>query len=332
MKVLFIGGTGLLSSACSELAISRGIEVFHLNRGKSAGIRNVQGMKTIISDIHNFEETQNALQGFKFDVVVDFIAFHPEDIKNDIKLFTNRTHQFVFISSASAYQTPPEKLPVTEDAPLDNPYWDYSRNKIACEDLLREAYLKNGFPYTIVRPSHTYDKTSIPITGGYTALHRMVQGLPVIVHGDGTSIWTLTHNTDFAVGLIGLLGKTEAIHEAYHITSNELLTWNGIYNILANELNVSPKFIHIPSDIIAIYDPNIGAGLLGDKTHSMIFDNSKIRKLVPDFNPKITFQLGAKEIVKWYRENTIQKDPDNDINLFMDKIIKDYSGFIDTIK
>ena len=332
MKVLFIGGTGNLSSACSELAISKGIELYHLNRGQSASIRNIQGMKTIISDIRNFEETQKALQGYNFDVVVDFIAYLPEHIQNDIKLFTGKTGQFIFISSASVYQTPPLKLPVTEETPLDNPYWDYAKNKIACEESLEEAYQKNGFPYTIIRPSHTYDKTMIPVIGGYTVLHRMLQGLPVVLHGDGTSVWTLTHHTDFAVGLIGLLGKAEAIHEAFHITSDEWLTWNGIYTILANELNVIPKIIHIPSDLIARYDQTIGAGLLGDKSHSMIFDNTKIRKLVPGFNSKIPFRLGAKEIVKWYLENTIQKEPDKRINQFMDHIIHDYSRFIDNSK
>jgi len=306
--------------------------LYHLNRGLSAGIRNILGMKTIISDIRNFEETQKALQGYNFDVVVDFIAYVPEHIQNDIKLFSGKISQYLFISSASVYQTPPLKLPVTEETPLDNPYWDYARNKIACEEVLRKEFLKNRFPYTIVRPSHTYDKTMIPVIGGYTVLHRMVQGLPVVLHGDGTSVWTLTHHTDFAVGLIGLLGKTEAIHEAFHITSDEWLTWNGIYTILANELNVVPHIIHIPSDLIAQYDPTIGAGLLGDKSHSMIFDNHKIRKLVPEFAPKTGFQQGAKEIVKWYLENTAQKEPDKRINQFMDHIIQDYSRLIDNSK
>jgi len=331
MKVLFIGGTGNISSACSELAISRGTELYHLNRGTSAGIRNVTGMKTIISDIRNFEETQQALQGYSFDVVVDFIAYVPEHIQNDIKLFSGKTNQFIFISSASAYQTPPEKLPVTEETPLENPYWEYSRNKIACEDLLREAYKKTGFPYTIVRPSHTYDKTVFPVVGGYTVLHRMVQGLPVILHGDGTSIWTLTHHTDFAVGLVGLLGKAEAINEVYHITSDEWLTWNGIYTILANELHVTPHIVHIPSEVIAKYNQTIGDGLLGDKAHSMIFDNSKIKKLVPDFNPAISFHQGATEIVKWYNENMRQQAPDEEINNFMDKIIHEFTQYTGSI-
>lgn len=332
MKVLFIGGTGNLSSACSELAISMGMELYHLNRGKSGGIRNVHGMKTIISDIRNFEETKQAIQDYHFDVVVDFIAYLPEHIQNDIDLFSGKTNQFIFISSASVYQTPPEKLPVTENTPLENPYWEYSRNKIACEDVLRDAYKKSAFPYTIIRPSHTYDRTMIPVIGGYTVLYRMLKGLPVIVPGDGTSVWTLTHSNDFAVGLIGLLGKKEAINEAYNITSDEWLTWNGIYTILAKELNVVPRLVHIPSDIIARYNQTIGDGLLGDKSHSMIVDNSKIRKLVPDFNPVIPFEQGAKEIVKWYNENTMHKEPDEVINQFMDRITEDFARFVSNIK
>ena len=325
MKVLFIGGTGIISSACSELAISRGIDLYHLNRGKSTSIRKVEGIKTIIADIRNFDEAKQAIEGHHFDAVVDWIAFEPIHIINDIRLFSGRTNQFVFISSASAYQTPPEKLPVTEDTPLDNPFWEYSRNKIACESILKEEYMKSGFPSTIVRPSHTYDKTLIPVDGGYTVLQRMVQGKPVVVHGDGTSIWTLTHHRDFAVGLVGLLGKPEAIHEAFHITSDEWLSWNSIYAMLAKELGVVPHLIHIPSEIIAKYDPEIGAGLLGDKAHSMIFDNSKIRKLVPDFNPVIPFNQGVKEIVKWHLKNTMSQKPDERINNLMDKIIRDLS-------
>ena len=323
MKVLFIGGTGVLSSACSELAVSRGIDLYHLNRGLSGNIRNVQGVKTIIADIRNVAETAKALEKYKFDVVVDFIAYEPEHIQNDIEIFSDKTRQFVFISSASAYEVP-KVLPVTEETPLDNPYWEYSRKKIACELALKEAGQKNRFPYVIIRPSHTYDKTKIPAIGGYTVLHRMLQGLPIILPGDGTSVWTLTWNQDFAVGLVGLLGNQKTIGEAFHITSNEWLTWNQIYNILANELGVTPDIVHIPSDVIARYDTEIGAGLLGDKAHSMIFDNSKIRKFVPDFNPQMKFSEGAKEVIKWYKENTMQLPVDSHINEFMDKITFDF--------
>ena len=323
MKVLFIGGTGVLSSACSELAVSRGMDLYHLNRGLSTNIRNVQGAKTIIADIRNVKETAKALENYEFDVVVDFIAYEPEHIMNDIALFSGKTSQFIFISSASAYEVP-KVLPVTEETPLDNPYWEYSRKKIACELALKEAGMKYGFPYTIIRPSHTYDKTKIPAVGGYTVLHRMLQGLPVILPGDGTSIWTLTWNQDFAVGLVGLFGNPKAIGEAFHITSDEWLTWNQIYAILAAELGLTPNIVHIPSDVIVRYDAEIGAGLLGDKAHSMIFDNSKIKKFVPDFNPQVKFSEGAKEVIKWYKENTLQLAVDSHINEFMDKIIGDF--------
>jgi len=327
MKVLFIGGTGVLSSACSELAVSRGMDLYHLNRGLSADIRNVQGAKTIIADIRNVAETAKALENHTFDVVVDFIAYEPQHIQNDIELFSGKTKQFIFISSASAYEVP-KILPVTEETPLDNPYWEYSRKKIACELALKEAGEKIGFPYTIIRPSHTYDKTKIPAIGGYTVLHRMLQGLPVILPGDGTSIWTLTWNKDFAVGLVGLFGNPKAIGEAFHITSDEWLTWNQIYSILAEELGVTPDIVHIPSDIIARYDAELGAGLLGDKAHSMIFDNSKIRKFVHDFNPQVKFSEGANEVIKWYKENTMQIPVDSHINEFMDKLIGDFRRFI----
>jgi nucleoside-diphosphate-sugar epimerase len=330
MKVLFIGGTGVLSSACSELAISKGIDLYHLNRGMSADIRNVTGMKTIISDIRDFEQTKKAIAGHTFDAVVDFIAYEPEHILNDVALFEGKTNQFVFISSASAYQIP-VTLPITEETPLENLFWEYSRKKIACEMVLKEAHAKSGFPFTIVRPSHTYDKTKIPLIGGYTALHRMSEGLPVVVPGDGTSIWTLTYNKDFAVGIIGLLGNPKAINEAFHITSDEWLSWNNIYQILAAELNVTPRLVHIPSEIIARYNQEIGDGLLGDKAHSSIFDNSKIKGLVPEFNPQVKFKEGAKEIVKWYKENTSKMEVDKNIDDFMNKIISDFERFSSNI-
>lgn len=330
MKVLFIGGTGVLSSACTELALSKGIDLYHLNRGLSAGIRNLKGIKTIIADIRNFEQTLKAIDGYSFDVVVDFIAYEPEHIHNDIKLFGGKTSQFIFISSASAYQVP-EILPVTEDTPLDNPFWEYSRKKIACEMALKEAYQKTGFPYTIIRPSHTYDKTKIPLIGGFTALYRMSKGLPVVVPGDGTSIWTLTYHKDFAVGLVGLLGNPKAITEAFHITSEEWLSWNNIYRIFAAELNVTPHLIHIPSEIIVKYNKEIGDGLLGDKAHSMIFDNSKIRKFVPEFNPQVKFKDGAKEIVNWFKKNDMNIEADKTLNNFMEKSIDDFEIFISKI-
>ncbi len=324
LKVLFIGGTGIISSACSELAIKKGIDLYHLNRGASVKVRPVIGVKTIKADIRDPEATQLALSDYHFDAVVEWIGFVPEHIQTDIELFRNKTKQYIFISSSAAYQTPPEKLPVTEETPLENPFWEYARNKIACENVLQKEYELSGFPYTVVRPSHTYDKTLIPLMGGYTTLARMKQGLPVIVHGDGASIWTLTHHTDFAKGLVGLLGKVEAIGQAYHITSDEWLSWESIFLKLARAMGVSPKLVHIPSDIIASYDKEIGDGLVGDKTHSMIFDNAKIKALVPEFRAEITFDQGAQEIVDWYEFNPERQIVDKRINALMDKMIAEY--------
>ncbi len=324
MKVLFIGGTGIISSACSELAVERGIDLYHLNRGESVNLRPITGVKNLRADIHNTEEAKAALEGHHFDAVVQWIGFLPQHMESDIELFRDKTDQYVFISSASIYQTPPANLPITEDTPLENPFWEYSRNKIACEERLREEFKATGFPITIVRPSHTYDKTLIPAVGGYTTLSRMKKGLPVLVHGDGTSIWTLTHHKDFAVGFLGLLGRSEAINEAYHITSDEWSTWENIYLKLASALGVEPTFAHVPSDVIATYDQEMGDGLLGDKTHSMIFDNSKIKALVPEFDATIPFDRGAQEIVAWYESEPARQVVDERLNELMTKIILDY--------
>jgi nucleoside-diphosphate-sugar epimerase len=314
MKVLFIGGTGIISSASSALALERGIELWHLNRGQSSDKRPVSGVKTLTADIRDEAAVKKVLAGHTFDAVVDWIAFVPDHIRADIRLFRGITRQFVFISSASIYETPPSRLPVNESAPLYNPFWEYSRNKIACEELLREAYREERFPYTIVRPSHTYDKTLIPIEGGWTVLQRMLEGKPVFVHGDGTSLWTLTHHRDFAKGLVGFLGKNEAVGEAVHITGDEWLTWNQIYRIFGAMLGVDPKIVPVPSETIAKHNKKIGDSLLGDKSHSMIFDNSKIKALVPDFICDIPFTVGAREIVDWYRQDPSRQviDPEFD--------------------
>jgi nucleoside-diphosphate-sugar epimerase len=305
MKVLFIGGTGIISSACSELALKRGIDLYLLNRGKSFR-PTPPGAKLFLGDIRDPDSgakeasIRSTLADLQFDTVVDWIAFTPEHVQNDIDLFQNHTRQYIFISSASAYQTPPHFLPVTESTPLHNPYWEYSRNKAACEALLMDVYRQKDFPATIVRPSHTYDRTLLPFHGGYTTVARMRAGKKVLVHGDGASLWTLTHHKDFAVGLVGLLGNPHALGESFHITSDEWLSWNQIYEIIAHAAGVEPRLVHAPSDLIAAFDPEWGASLLGDKTHSMIFDNSKIRRLVPDFRPQIPFWQGAQEIIAWY--------------------------------
>jgi nucleoside-diphosphate-sugar epimerase len=242
-------------------------------------------------------------------------------------MFARRTGQYIFISSASAYQTPPASLPVTESTLLDNPYWQYSRNKIACEERLVAAYRQHKFPMTIVRPSHTYDKTLLPPQGGYAVIQRMRQGKPVIVHGDGTSLWTLTHHRDFARGFLALLGNVQAIGQAYHITSDEWLTWDQIHHILGRAAGVEPQLVHIPSETIAAYDPDWGASLLGDKAHSMIFDNSKIKRLAPDFAASaIPFTRGAEEILAWYDADLDRQIANPEFDRLVDRILSDFGA------
>ena len=320
MKVLFIGGTGVISSACSELALQRGIHLFLLNRGQSVR-QPASGADLLHGDIRQPASVQAALGDLSFDAVVDWIAFTPGHVQNDIELFRGRTGQYIFISSASAYQTPPHFLPVTESTPLHNPFWQYSRDKAACEALLMDARRREGFPATIVRPSHTYDQTLFPFHGGYTTVARMRSGKAVVVPGDGTSLWTLTHHRDFAVGLVGLLGNPHAVGDTFHITSDEWLSWNQIYEIVAHAAGVEPRLVHVPSDLIAAFDPEWGASLLGDKSHSMIFDNSKIRRLVPDFRARIPFWHGAQEIIAWYDADPARQVSNPDFDALQDKII-----------
>lgn len=320
MKVLFIGGTGIISSASSELAIQRGIELYLLNRGQSVR-QPPRGARLLHADIRQPESVQAALGGLSFDAVVDWVAYTPEHVQNDIKLWGSRTGQFIFISSASAYQTPPHFLPVTESTPLHNPFWQYSRDKAACEALLNGVYQREGFPATIVRPSHTYDRTLFPFHGGFTNVARMRSGKKVVVHGDGTSLWTLTHHRDFAVGLVGLLGNPHAVGDTFHITSDEWLSWNQIYENVAHAAGTDARLAHVPSDLIAAFDSRWGASLLGDKSHSMIFDNSKIRRLVPDFQPSIPFWQGAREIIAWYDADPARQVVDTEFDALQDRLI-----------
>ena len=327
MKVLFIGGTGIISSACAQLAVDRGIDLYLLNRGNTSTRPAPQGAKIIHGDIRDPQAVREALRSRSFDVVANFINFTPEHIQTDLDLFKDCTGQYIFISSASAYQTPPASLPVTESTVLDNPYWQYSRNKIACEEMLVRAYRETKFPITIVRPSHTYDKTLLPFDGGYTIVDRMRKGKPVFVYGDGTSLWTLTHHRDFAKGFVGLLGLPAAIGEAIHITSDEWLSWDQIFTITAHAAGVDqPRLVHIPSELINAFDPNLGAGLLGDKAVSMIFDNSKIKRLVPDFRCTIPYARGAEEIMAWYDADPARQKVDERFNRLEDDLIARYES------
>lgn len=331
MKVLFIGGTGTISAHCSRLALDRGIELTLLNRGRN-NAQLPDNVRVLEADIRNAEEARAALKDETFDAVVDWIAFNTQHIETDLELFRGRTKQFVFISSASAYQSQPTHPKITESTPLYNPQWNYSRDKIACEDLLMNAYRSEGFPITIVRPSHTYD-TSLPTTfgGDWTIPDRILQGLPIISHGDGTSLWTLTHSEDFAKGFVGILGNLHAIGHSFHITSDEVLTWDQIHQTLGDALGKSPQIVHIPSDFIARCEPGIGAGLLGDKTKCAIFDNTKIKTFVPGFCATIPFSEGVRRALKWFEEDASRKSVNANTNATIDKIVSAYNKAFDAI-
>lgn len=322
MKVLFIGGTGIISSAVSKLALETGIELTVLNRGQSfrpapAGARVLHG------DIREAAVAET-LDGQMFDVVVNWIGFTPEHIERDLALFRGRTGQYIFISSSSVYHKPVRSLPITESTPLHNPYWAYSRDKIACEERLIRAYRDEDFPITIVRPSHTYDQTLLPMRGGYTMVDRMRRGQPVIVHGDGTSLWVMTNHRDFAQGFVGLFGHPAAIGESFHITSDEVVTWNDLYSMVGRAAGVEPQLVHVPSDFIAAIDADWGGSLLGDKAHSVIFDNSKIKRLVPSYRATIPFHQGVKEVLAYYDADPARQVVNEGFNLLIDKILGAY--------
>ncbi|WP_458780770.1 SDR family oxidoreductase [Arthrobacter sp. D3-16] len=302
-SILFIGGTGVISATAAERAVALGHRLTILNRGRST--RPVpEGVETLRADVRDVSAVREALAGREFDAVADFITYKPDQAKASLDLFAGHTGQYVFISSASAYQKPPTRLPIRESTPLKNPFWQYSRDKIACEELFFEAYREQDFPLTVVRPSHTYDRTKIAMVGGWTDLHRMRAGLPVMVHGDGTSLWTLTHSRDFAKAFVGLLGRPQAIGESYTITSDEYLPWNQIYQLFARAAGVpDPELVHVASETIAAHSDELGPNLLGDRSHSVVFDNTKIKSLVPDYCATIPFADGAREIVDWYDAN-----------------------------
>jgi len=327
MKVLFIGGTGIISSACTRTAVERGMELFLLNRGNHPDIPT--GATNLIADIRDREATARALAGHRFDAVVSWIAYTPADIERDLQLFRDNTRQYIFISSASAYQKPVSYYRITEDTPLANPYWDYSRNKIACEERLMRAYREEGFPCTIVRPSLTYGDTLVPLVVNswqlpYTAVARMRQGKPVIVPGDGTSLWTITHNSDFAKGLVGLIGHQQAIGHAFHITSDEVLTWDQLYTAVAAAAGVEAKIVHIASDFIAACLPDMTGSLIGDKSASAVFDNSKIKRFVPGFCATTSFVRGIGQTLAWFDADPARQQIDVEANQQWDRLISAY--------
>lgn len=330
MRLLFIGGTGIISSACAELAVSRGHELFLVNRSVSRKVPIPEEATVFQADTYAEEERLAALlEGYHFDAVVDYIAFTASDIERDLRLFRGKTDQFVFISSASAYQKPVRNYLITEQTPLENPYWEYSRNKITCELRLMRAYREEGFPVTIVRPSHTYGPTQIPFgvsswTHPWTVVDRMLRGQKVIVPGDGASLWVLTWNADFAKGLVGLLGNPAAPGEAFQITSDEVLSWDQIYLEAYRALGREPSIIHIPSDLIAMYHPPSLGSLVGDKSNSVVFDNSKIKRAVPGFTCDVNWAAGVRRSLAWFEEHPEYQTIDPAMNAIWDRIIAAY--------
>lgn len=327
MRVLFIGGTGFISTAVSRMAAAKGVDLWLLNRGERK--MDLPAIPCLTADIRKPEEARAALGGRQFDVVVDWIAYTPDDVERDLALFRGRVRQHIFISSASAYQKPPAHPVITESTPLRNPYWKYSQDKIACEMRLMQAYREEGFPVTIVRPSLTYDPNFPIAIGGwgcYTLADRLKKGRPIIVHGDGSSLWVVTHAEDFARGFLGLIGNWQALGHAFHITSDEVLTWNQIYQTIADALGVEADIVHIPSDFIARVAPRMTGTLLGDKTWSVIFDNSKIKAFAPGFRAVVPFREGARRTLAWFDADEKRRRVDEAVNEEMDRILAAYAG------
>lgn len=325
MKALFIGGTGVISTDCVKAALAAGWEVCLLNRGN----RPVPGgAQQLIGDIRNEDAIRRLLEGKTFDVVAEFIGFHPEEVERDIRLFAGKTRQYIYISSASAYQKPIADFRITESTPLVNPYWDYSQRKIQCEEVLMRAHRETGFPVTIVRPSHTYNGKKVPVAihgehGNWQILQRILDGKPVIVPGDGTSLWTLTHSRDFAKGFVGLMGNPHTLGHALHITTDESLTWNQIHTLIAEALNKPLRLLHVPSDFLADHAGpyNLRGELLGDKAANVTFDNSKIKRLVPSFVCTTSMAEGIRECVDYMLKHPEEQDMDPEFDAWCDRIV-----------
>ncbi len=327
MKALFIGGTGTISMAITRLlAKNPEWELYLLNRG-SRDTELPEGVKTIRANINDEQEAAAALNGMTFDCVCDFIAFVPGQLERDYRLFSGKTRQFMFISSASAYQKPLGDYKITESTPLVNPYWEYSRNKIACEEYLMKMHRENGFPVTIIRPSHTYDERNVPVgahgdKGSWQVLKRMMAGKPVIVHGDGKTLWTITHNSDFAKAFVGLMGNVHAIGESYHITSDESVTWDQIYRVIADELGVAYKPYYVASDFLnAAGKYDYEGGLIGDKANTVVFDNSKVKRAVPGFVCTVRADQGLRRTVRHMLNTPALQTEDPEFDAWCDKVI-----------
>lgn len=325
-SILIIGGTGVISSAVSALLAETGWAVTLLNRGKNC--KNIpEGIKTITGNIRDENTIKNLLQNNSFDVVADFIAYTKEDAERDYRLFFGLTQQYIFISSASVYEKPLSNCFVTESTPLRNPYWQYARDKIACEDFFLKKYRSEGFPITIIRPGHTYSDTKIPLgvhgnNGSWPVVKRILAGKPVIIHGDGTSLWTVTHSKDFAKGFAGLAGNLHAIGQTVHITSDETVTWNQIYQIIADTLHMPLQAVHVPSPLLAATDKyDFTGSLLGDKANSVIFQNDKLKRLCPGFTAEIRADQGIRQTIENILAHPEYQNEEPEFDLWCDKVI-----------
>ena len=319
MQILFIGGTGIISSACTQEAVMQGHEVRHLNRGNNPD-QAPRDVVTLKADVRDPVQVKKAVNGHRFDCVVNWVAFEPEQVIQDVELFGPLTSHYIFISSASVYIKPPPHWVITEETPVGNPYWSYARKKIACEELLLDRHQKDGFPVTIVRPSHTYSDGWVPSPIGsrdFTIAQRMLDGKEVISPGDGQSLWTITHSEDFARGFTGLLGNRDAVGEIFHITSDEVRSWDAWYGIIGEALNVEPKIVHIPSEVVLQVSPLLGQGLMGDKGWSMVFDNSKIKRFIPSYEARVPFTEGIHRSLEWFNQEPSRKvvDPVRDAEI-----------------
>ena len=326
MKALFIGGTGTISMAITRLAVMRDWELYLLNRGNRSE-ELPEGVHVIQGDVNDEAACAKLLAGMKFDTVCDFIGFVPEQLERDYRLFAGKTKQFMYISSASAYQKPMSNYRITEGTPLVNPYWEYSRNKIACEEFLMKMYRENGFPVTIIRPSHTYDERNVPMGvhgkgGSWQVIKRMMAGKPVIIHGDGTSLWTMTHNSDFAKAFVGLMGNAHALGEAFQITSDETLTWNQIYQTIADALGVELHPYYVSSEFLAsVSDYDFTGSLIGDKSNSVVFDNQKLKRAVPDFVVSVRLDQGIRNTIQNILAHPEFQNNDPEFDDWCDKVI-----------
>ncbi|MEV5897526.1 NAD-dependent epimerase/dehydratase family protein [Nonomuraea fuscirosea] len=335
MKVLYIGGTGTISSSCVAESVRQGMDVHVLNRGRTAGVRPLpDGVTTVTGDVHDPESMRAALGGSSYDVVINFLSYGAEDAAAWVDLLAGRIGQYIHISTASMYHKPVRKVPFVESTTRHNPYSAYSQDKIAAEDVLRRAYEERGFPVTIVRPSHTYDDARPPLPGDWTAWDRIVRGDELVVPGDGTSLWTLTHAADFAVGLVGLAGNWPAIGEDFHITSDEVLTWNEIYDVIARTAGTEARLLHLPSEFLPIVAPDWfwSSLIVGDLSHSAVFDNSKIKRFVPAFRPVITWPAGARRLLEWRAGHAEHARPDAGTDALLGRLVEGHQAAVSAVR